>query len=150
MRVAITLVKEGLAQACVSAGNTGALMATARFVLKTIPGIDRPAIAKLMPRCAQKPACWTSGRMSIARLEQMLQFGIMGATLMADAKGPRQSARARSILARKTSGQWRGQAGWRIAAPVQPEFCRQMSKATIFTAAQWTWWCATASPAMWR
>lgn len=49
MRVAINLVKEGVAQACVSAGNTGALMATARFVLKTIPGISRPAIITRMP-----------------------------------------------------------------------------------------------------
>src|SRR5690349_5836638 len=44
MRIAIDMVKAGEAQACVSAGNTGALMATARFVLKTLPGIDRPAI----------------------------------------------------------------------------------------------------------
>ena len=49
MRVAIDLVKSGEADACVSAGNTGALMATARFVLKTLPGIDRPAIATFMP-----------------------------------------------------------------------------------------------------
>ena len=49
MRVAINLVKEGRAQACVSAGNTGALMATARFVLKTLPGIDRPAIISSLP-----------------------------------------------------------------------------------------------------
>ena len=49
MRVAVNLVKEGRAQAAVSAGNTGALMATARFVLKTLPGIDRPAIAKFLP-----------------------------------------------------------------------------------------------------
>lgn len=49
MRVAINLVKEGMAQACVSAGNTGALMATARFVLKTLPGIDRPAIVSELP-----------------------------------------------------------------------------------------------------
>ena len=49
MRVAINLVKKGEAQACVSAGNTGALMATARFVLKTLPGIDRPAIATILP-----------------------------------------------------------------------------------------------------
>jgi len=49
MRVAINLVKEGIARACVSAGNTGALMATARFVLKTIPGIDRPAIISTVP-----------------------------------------------------------------------------------------------------
>ena len=49
MRVAINLVKSGDASACVSAGNTGALMATARFVLKTLPGIDRPAIAGILP-----------------------------------------------------------------------------------------------------
>src|SRR3990167_5672253 len=49
MRVAINLVKEGKAQACVSAGNTGALMATARFVLKMLPGIDRPGIISTFP-----------------------------------------------------------------------------------------------------
>src|SRR5204862_7072942 len=49
MRVAIDLVKEGVAHAAVSAGNTGALMAISRFVLKTIPGIDRPAIATVLP-----------------------------------------------------------------------------------------------------
>ena len=49
MRVAINLVKDGAAQAAVSAGNTGALMATARFVLKTLPGIDRPAIVTTLP-----------------------------------------------------------------------------------------------------
>lgn len=49
MRVALNLVKEGKAQACVSAGNTGALLATARFVLKTLPGIDRPAIIRMLP-----------------------------------------------------------------------------------------------------
>ncbi len=49
MRVAINLVKDGTANACVSAGNTGALMAIARFVLKTLPGIDRPAIASQLP-----------------------------------------------------------------------------------------------------
>lgn len=49
MRVAITLVKEARAQACVSAGNTGALMAVSRYILKTIPGVDRPAICTLIP-----------------------------------------------------------------------------------------------------
>ena len=49
MRVAIDLVKSGDAQAAVSAGNTGALMAISRFVLKTLPGIDRPAIASILP-----------------------------------------------------------------------------------------------------
>ena len=49
MRVAINLVDDGVADACVSAGNTGALMATARFVLKMLPGIDRPAIIAELP-----------------------------------------------------------------------------------------------------
>ena len=49
MRVAIDLVKEGAADAAVSAGNTGALMAVSRFVLKTLPGIDRPAICSVLP-----------------------------------------------------------------------------------------------------
>jgi glycerol-3-phosphate acyltransferase PlsX len=49
MRVAINLVKEGEAHAAVSAGNTGALMATARFVLKMLPGIERPAIVSAIP-----------------------------------------------------------------------------------------------------
>ena len=49
MRVSVDLVKQGLAQACVSAGNTGALMATAHYVLKTLPGVDRPAIMATFP-----------------------------------------------------------------------------------------------------
>src|SRR5437667_12084886 len=49
MRVAVNLVKDGVAQACVSAGNTGALLAITRLVLQTLPGIDRPAIASHLP-----------------------------------------------------------------------------------------------------
>ncbi|RQW29383.1 phosphate acyltransferase PlsX [Rhodobacteraceae bacterium CH30] len=83
MRVAINLVKEGRAQACVSAGNTGALMATARFVLKTIPGIDRPAIAKLMPTVRGTTCVLDLGANVDCTPEQLLQFGIMGAELVA-------------------------------------------------------------------
>ena len=50
MRIAIEQIKAGEADACVSAGNTGALMAISRFVLKTLPGIDRPAIATQLPK----------------------------------------------------------------------------------------------------
>lgn len=83
MRVAINLVKEGDAQAAVSAGNTGALMATARFVLKTIPGIDRPAIAKLLPSVQGKDTCMLDlGANVDCTPEQLLQFGIMGAELV--------------------------------------------------------------------
>ena len=83
MRVAINLVKEGQAQACVSAGNTGALMATARFVLKTLPGIDRPAIAKMLPNAQGKLTCMLDlGANVDSSPEQLLQFAVMGATLV--------------------------------------------------------------------
>lgn len=87
MRVAINLVKEGLAQAAVSAGNTGALMATARFVLKTIPGIDRPAIAKLLPTMKGESCVLDLGANVDCTPEQLLQFGIMGATLIEGVTG---------------------------------------------------------------
>ncbi|TDR82818.1 phosphate acyltransferase PlsX [Paludibacterium purpuratum] len=83
MRVAINLVKDGEAQAAVSAGNTGALMATARFVLKTIPGIDRPAIAKLLPTVEGRDTCMLDlGANVDCTPEQLLQFGIMGSELV--------------------------------------------------------------------
>lgn len=83
MRVAINLVKTGQAQAAVSAGNTGALMATARFVLKTIPGIDRPAIAKMLPSVTGKDTCMLDlGANVDCTPIQLLQFGIMGSELV--------------------------------------------------------------------
>ena len=87
IRVAINLVKEGQAQAAVSAGNTGALMATARFVLKTIPGIDRPAIAKLLPTMKGESCVLDLGANVDCTPEQLLQFGIMGATLIEGVTG---------------------------------------------------------------
>lgn len=81
MRVAINLVKEGRAAACVSAGNTGALMATARFVLKTLPGIDRPAIISAIPAGAGHTHVLDLGANAGAEPEHLLQFGIMGAVL---------------------------------------------------------------------
>ncbi|MDK2123824.1 phosphate acyltransferase PlsX [Parachitinimonas caeni] len=82
MRVAINLVKTGEAHACVSAGNTGALMATARFVLKTLPGIERPAIAKLLPSMRGSTCVLDLGANVDCTPQQLLQFGIMGATLV--------------------------------------------------------------------
>ncbi|WP_028452130.1 phosphate acyltransferase PlsX [Chitinilyticum aquatile] len=82
MRVAINLVKTGEANACVSAGNTGALMATARFVLKTIPGVDRPAIAKLLPTRKGGETCVLDlGANVDCTPEQLVQFAIMGSAL---------------------------------------------------------------------
>jgi glycerol-3-phosphate acyltransferase PlsX len=82
MRVAINLVKQGAAQAAVSAGNTGALMATARFVLKTLPGIDRPAIITAFPTLHGHVHILDLGANVDSSPEQLLQFGIMGALLV--------------------------------------------------------------------
>lgn len=89
MRVAIDLVKAGEAQACVSAGNTGALMATARFVLKTIPGVDRPAICGLLPtRDPNHPVHMLDlGANVDCSAEQLLQFALMGAQLCSSVDG---------------------------------------------------------------
>jgi phosphate acyltransferase len=81
MRLAINLVKTGDAQACVSAGNTGALMATSRFVLKTLPGIERPAIAAVMPTLKGRTYMLDLGANVDCTPLQLLQFGIMGASL---------------------------------------------------------------------
>jgi glycerol-3-phosphate acyltransferase PlsX len=83
MRVAINLVKSGEAHACVSAGNTGALMAISRFVLKTIPGIDRPALATVLPN-SQGGYTYVLdlGANVDCTPEQLMQFGIMGAMLV--------------------------------------------------------------------
>lgn len=83
MRVAIEQVKDGAAQAAVSAGNTGALMAIARYVLKTVEGIDRPAIATQLPNA-------TGGATTVLDLganvdctaEHLLQFAVMGSALV--------------------------------------------------------------------
>lgn len=82
MRVAIDMVKHGEAQACVSAGNTGALMATARFVLKTLPGIDRPAIIAALPTMAGHTHVLDLGANVDSGPEQLLQFGVMGSVLV--------------------------------------------------------------------
>ncbi|OGV71337.1 MAG: phosphate acyltransferase [Methylophilales bacterium RIFCSPHIGHO2_02_FULL_57_10] len=83
MRVAVNLVKSGEANACVSAGNTGALMAVARYALKTLPGIDRPAIASTLPTLHGRTFVLDLGANVDCTAEHLLQFGIMGAMLCA-------------------------------------------------------------------
>ena len=84
MRVAINLVKEGKAQACVSAGNTGALMATAKFVLKMLPGIDRPAIISELPSIATSVHMLDLGANTLVSAEQLFQFAVMGSIVTGD------------------------------------------------------------------
>ncbi len=81
MRVAINLVKAGVADAAISAGNTGALMATARFVLKTLPGIDRPAITSTMPSMHGKTYMLDLGANVGCSSQHLLQFAVMGSVL---------------------------------------------------------------------
>lgn len=83
MRVAINLVKEGVADACVSAGNTGALMATARFVLKTLPGIDRPAIISAFPTIDPNKVVriLDLGANVEASPQDLVQYAVMGSVL---------------------------------------------------------------------
>ena len=83
MRVAINLVKQGEADACVSAGNTGALMATARFVLKTLPGIERPAICTAIPARQGHTHVLDLGANVDSKAEHLLQFAVMGSVLAA-------------------------------------------------------------------
>ena len=87
MRVAINLIKEEKAQACVSAGNTGALMATARYVLKMLPGIDRPAIASSLPSQKGTTYMLDLGANTDCSAEHLLQFGVMGAMLVSSVTG---------------------------------------------------------------
>lgn len=83
MRVAINLVKDGTANACVSAGNTGALMATAKFVLKTLPGIDRPAICALIPTLQSDHSVrlLDLGANVDSNADLLFQFAVMGSVL---------------------------------------------------------------------
>src|SRR5690348_968081 len=87
MRIAIDLVKQGKAQACVSAGNTGALMGTAKFVLKTLPGIDRPAICAVLPTRSGQVYALDLGANADCTAENLQQFAIMGATLVREVEG---------------------------------------------------------------
>jgi glycerol-3-phosphate acyltransferase PlsX len=81
MRVAIDLIKSGEADACVSAGNTGALMAISRFVLKMLPGVERPAIASMLPTRRGRTLMLDLGANVDCSPLHLLQFGIMGSVL---------------------------------------------------------------------
>jgi glycerol-3-phosphate acyltransferase PlsX len=87
MRVAINLVKEGEASACISAGNTGALMATARFVLKMLPGIDRPAICTALPTMTGHTWMLDLGANVDVGADHLLQFSVMGSVMASAVDG---------------------------------------------------------------
>jgi glycerol-3-phosphate acyltransferase PlsX len=84
LRVALELVKSGEADACVSSGNTGALMATARYVLKMLPGIDRPAIISAVPGVKGPTYMLDLGANVGATSQHLLQFALMGSVVAGD------------------------------------------------------------------
>jgi len=84
LRVAISLVKDGEADACVSAGNTGALMATARYILKMLPGIDRPAIISAVPGITGPTFMLDMGANVGCTAEHLRQFALMGSVVASD------------------------------------------------------------------
>jgi glycerol-3-phosphate acyltransferase PlsX len=88
MRVAVTMVKDGAAQACVSAGNTGALMAVSRYVLKTLPGVDRPAICTILPNQKDGPTYVLDlGANVDCEPLHLHQFALMGSALVSAVEG---------------------------------------------------------------
>src|ERR1700676_1062169 len=93
MRRAIDLVKAREAHACVSAGNTGALMATAHFVLKMLPGVERPAIVSLIPSRGGHTYMLDLGANASCTPAQLSQFAVMGTVLAADLEGAHERPR---------------------------------------------------------
>ena len=87
MRIAVNLVKAGEADACVSAGNTGALMATAKFVLKMLPGIDRPAIIAELPAIGGSLHMLDLGANTQGTADHLFQYAVMGSIVAADLMG---------------------------------------------------------------
>ena len=93
MRRAIDLVKAGDAHACVSAGNTGALMATAHFVLKMLPGVERPAIVSIIPSRGGHTYMLDLGANASCTPVQLVQFAVMGSVLATDLPGAHERPR---------------------------------------------------------
>ena len=87
MRLAVNLVRDGVAQACVSSGNTGALMAISKYALKTIPSIDRPALMTSIPTITGSTYLLDLGANSNCTPEQLYQFALMGNVIAREIRG---------------------------------------------------------------
>lgn len=115
MRLAINLVKEGVANACVSAGNTGALMAISKFVLKTVKGIDRPAIAAIIPAIDGHTHMLDLGANVDSSASNLFQFATMGSILAQAVDG---KERPRVALLNIGSEAMKGNEQVKLAAPL--------------------------------
>ena len=87
MRLAVNLVRDGVAQACVSSGNTGALMAISKYALKTIPTIHRPALMTSIPTITGSTYLLDLGANSNCTPEQLYQFALMGDVIAREIRG---------------------------------------------------------------
>jgi hypothetical protein len=155
MRVAIQQVKDGAAQAAVSAGNTGALMAIARYVLKTLDGIDRPAIATQMPNAkGGATTVLDLGPMSTAAPSTCCSSPSWARPWWWQSPGRRTHGGPAQCRRRGDQGQRSHQAGGRSAAKCgqhrRSELSTATSRATTFSRAPPTSWSATVSWATWR
>jgi phosphate acyltransferase len=121
MRVAIQQVKAGAAQAAVSAGNTGALMAISRYLLKTLDGIDRPAIATRMPNAkGGATTVLDLGANVDCTAEHLLQFAVMGSALVAAISARPSPPSGCSTWAKKSSKAAKSSKSRRSAAKCDP------------------------------
>jgi fatty acid/phospholipid biosynthesis enzyme len=124
MRVAIDLVQRGQAQACVSAGNTGALMATARYVLKTLPSVDRPAIITAVPSLHGHTHMLDLGANVDCTAEHLFQFAVMGSELVKAVEGVAKFVR-HSLSSQFKRTWWTRLAGL-AALPILKSFSRSI------------------------
>ena len=148
MRVAINLVKKGEAAACVSAGNTGALLATARFVLGMVPGIDRPAIVSAVPAAHGHTVMLDLGANPDCTAEHLVQFAVMGSVIASDLHGvDRPRVGLLNIGEEDIKGTDEIARGAPPPRPRRRSTTSASSRATSSSRATWTWWSPTASPA---
>lgn len=140
MRVAIDLVKDGVAAACVSAGNTGALMAIAKFVLKTLPGIDRPAIIATVPAMTGHTHVLDLGANVDCTAEHLYQFAVMGHELVRAVEDKDQPRSGCSTSAKRKSRAMSRSSRPPGCSPTLPSTSSAMWKATTSIRAVWTSW----------
>ena len=150
MWLALEAVRDGRADAAVSAGNTGALMVMAKFCLKTLEGIDRPAIAAIWPTIDSECIVLDVGANVGADSRQLVEFALMGAAMARALFGvDRPSIGLLNIGVEEVKGldEIREAGGGLEGRRRFPFAITASSKATMSGAAWSTWWSPTASPA---
>ena len=142
MRRALDLVKARDADACVSAGNTGALMAMAHFVLKMLPGVERPAIVSLIPSRGGHTYMLDLGANASCTPAQLCQFAVMGSILAADleAAHPRPRVGLLNIGEEEIKGNEIVQSAHSAHRRQRPQLCRLRRGTRTYFPESSTWW----------